>query len=156
MKKHRPDAFFWIASGDQEYFKTLAEGIAPEDIRIEKLPYEKLPELLPAADLGCLMRQRGIVNRVSSPVKFPEYMANGIPVIIGPESGEYTNVVQTNKVGAVADPDDAETWDDSIKTFFDLYNTDDTNSTDLRKRCFETAARLSWQHYRPSIKKEFS
>ena len=43
--------------------------------------YEKVPSYLNAADIAVIWRDRSIVNKVASPVKFSEYICCGLPVI---------------------------------------------------------------------------
>jgi len=147
------NAYFWILSHEKETFKRLlCEAELPSDCwHVDSKPYNELGEWLPAADIGCLMRPGGLINRVSSPVKFPEYMINGLSVVVGPEVGEYTELVRKEKVGVVVDPGDDATWVPAIEALSTLL--EDRES--LRKRCFKVARQLSWQGNEQRISDEF-
>jgi glycosyltransferase involved in cell wall biosynthesis len=105
IKRRLPAAYLWILTPDHDRFSRLLADVAPEDHRIEYCPHHQLAERLPAADFGFLLRKRGLINRVASPVKFPEYLASGLPVVIGPEVGDYTALVNAHRLGTVVDPE---------------------------------------------------
>jgi glycosyltransferase involved in cell wall biosynthesis len=56
-------------------------------------------------DLGLLLRDAHPVNRVASPVKFAEYLACGVPVLISPGVGDCPRIVERERVGFVFRPD---------------------------------------------------
>lgn len=58
---------------------------------------------LNAADYGTLFREDTIMNNVASPTKFAEYMLAGLPTIISPGVGDYTEYVAEKKLGFVVD-----------------------------------------------------
>ena len=47
------------------------------------------------------MRHDSITNRVSSPVKFGEYLQAGLKILISNHIGDYSRLVQENKLGLV-------------------------------------------------------
>ena len=64
---------------------------------------DEVPLYLAAADYGLLVREPSVTNRVSSPVKFAEYMAAGLPVIISEGIGDYSALVKDKACGHLAD-----------------------------------------------------
>jgi hypothetical protein len=56
-----------------------------------------------AADYGLLIREESVTNKVSSPVKFAEYLAAGLPVIISKHIGDYSSFVQEKNCGKLVD-----------------------------------------------------
>lgn len=62
---------------------------------------DKVRNLLVAADYGILVREDSVTNKVSSPVKFAEYLACGLPVIISNNIGDYPLFVKQHKAGIV-------------------------------------------------------
>jgi hypothetical protein len=53
------------------------------------------------ADYGLLVRERSTTNRVAAPTKFAEYLAAGLRVLISPEVGDYSELVQVHDLGIV-------------------------------------------------------
>jgi glycosyltransferase involved in cell wall biosynthesis len=60
-----------------------------------------------ACDFGVLIREEAITNRVASPTKFAEYLAAGLPVLISPHVGDFSDMVQGSELGLVL-ADDAK------------------------------------------------
>jgi glycosyltransferase involved in cell wall biosynthesis len=67
---------------------------------ISVLPNE-VPLYLIAADYGMLIREESITNQVASPVKFAEYLACGLKIIISNNLGDYTEFVINNNCGSL-------------------------------------------------------
>ena len=62
-----------------------------------------MSDYLSACDFGWMVRENTITNQVASPVKFAEYLAAGLEVIIGEQLGDYSEYVVTNKAGFIWD-----------------------------------------------------
>ena len=72
---------------------------------------DPLPQLRPAgleaarlgetADVAMLIRKDKTVNRVASPTKFGEYLLCGLPVIISPNVGESSSIIEEHRLGIV-------------------------------------------------------
>ncbi|MGZ3921461.1 MAG: glycosyltransferase [Bacteroidia bacterium] len=71
----------------------------PGKVYCKKVSPSEVPAYLSIADYGLLIREKSITNRVASPVKFAEYLACGLPVIISEELGDYSEFVNENKCG---------------------------------------------------------
>lgn len=61
--------------------------------------HDKVPEYLSVADYGWLVREQSVTNEVASPVKFAEYIACGLKVIISNNLGDYSNWVLKHNLG---------------------------------------------------------
>jgi hypothetical protein len=77
-------------------------GVEP-GVTIRAVPHGAIGAYLAAGDLGLLVRRPGPVNRVASPVKFAEYLACGVPVLVSPGVGDCPGVVKRAGVGFVLD-----------------------------------------------------
>ncbi|HTA26648.1 MAG TPA: hypothetical protein VK809_02585 [Bacteroidia bacterium] len=64
---------------------------------------EKVQDYLSVADYGLLYRENSVTNKVSSPVKFAEYLAAGLSVIISDNVGDYSSFVKEQKCGMLFD-----------------------------------------------------
>jgi glycosyltransferase involved in cell wall biosynthesis len=71
---------------------------------LRAVPHGEIHHYLAVADLGLLLRERNSVNRVASPVKFAEYLACGLPVLVSPGVGDFSSFVRTEQVGYVLEP----------------------------------------------------
>lgn len=146
-----PDALFWVFTPDQARFAALLSHLPASAWRVEFQPHHRLAGLLAAADAGCLLRRRSVVNRVASPLKFAEYLACGLPVIIGPEVGQYSELVARQGLGVVVDPDRPDAWSDAIDGVLAMLA-----DRDLGGRCRQAAEQLSWQAVMPELARVFA
>jgi hypothetical protein len=73
----------------------------PKQVVCKKVDPIDVPNYLIAADYGLLIREKSITNKVASPVKFAEYLACGLNVIISEDLGDYTEFVLKNNCGFV-------------------------------------------------------
>ena len=84
----------------------LREAGFPSDrTRVLSVEHREVARYLAAADLGILGRNlfapSMLVNRVSSPIKFGEYLASGTPVVISEGIGDFAALTQSHRVGVV-------------------------------------------------------
>ncbi len=85
-------------SGEDDNISKLKSEF-PNQVFSEKVSQHKVPEYLLMADYGLLIREESITNKVASPVKFAEYLACGLKVIISKNLGDYSNFVVKNNCG---------------------------------------------------------
>lgn len=71
----------------------------PERVKNKFLKPEEVSDYLLAGDYGLLIREKSITNKVASPVKFAEYLACGLKVIISEEIGDYSEMVEKEDLG---------------------------------------------------------
>ncbi len=88
---------------------------------------------LAVSDLGLLLRERNSVNRVASPVKFAEYLASGLPVLVSPGVGDCPDIVRRDRVGYVLD---------ASAQLSRIVSEIVADRAVLRNRCREVAAQL--------------
>ena len=80
---------------------TQLEGKFPHRIFSKHIEPEEVPSYLVAADYGLLIREETITNQVASPVKFAEYLACGLKVLISNHLGDYTDFTKDNNAGCL-------------------------------------------------------
>jgi glycosyltransferase involved in cell wall biosynthesis len=78
--------------------------------------HQSVHQYLNAADYGLLIRRDELLNRVSCPTKFAEYLACGLAVITTPWAGHGPDIVAQYHAGLVINPLQIET--DELKYFF--------------------------------------
>lgn len=68
----------------------------PKKVICKKVKPNEVPQYLLAGDYGLLIRENSITNQVASPVKFAEYLACGLKVIISNNIGDYSDLINKN------------------------------------------------------------
>lgn len=63
------------------------------------VPHAAVNDLLAVCDYGWLVREQSTTNKVASPVKYAEYLAAGLQVIISPEIGDFSELTRKEQVG---------------------------------------------------------
>jgi glycosyltransferase involved in cell wall biosynthesis len=91
-------------SGARKYFN----GIDKEDYLLISVPNREVPAYLNAADVSILLREKNLVNRVASPIKFGEYLCCGLPVIMTPGIGDTEEIIEKYGIGKLLNPNDLE------------------------------------------------
>ena len=87
---------------------------SPADVKIEQLQKtfpgqvfrkhlnsNEVADNLLVGDYGLLIRENSVTNKVASPLKYAEYLASGLNVIISKELGDYTQLSSQKKWGYV-------------------------------------------------------
>ncbi len=77
--------FLILTAEDTNELMELAaqQGLDEKQFIVRQVPHDKVPAYLSACDIGFLIREDITVNRVASPTKLGEYLACGLPVIVG-------------------------------------------------------------------------
>jgi len=75
-------------------FKKFADRI-----NTKWLKPEEVGSLMIVADYGILIREQSVTNQVASPVKFAEYLACGLQVLISEGIGDFTDFVKQQNCG---------------------------------------------------------
>lgn len=95
-----------IISGQKKEFQHIIKEKCPhyfsETIFCSAQKHE-VPELLAAADMAFLLRKDDILNTVSCPTKFGEYLACGLPAITTAWAGHAPSIVNDYGVGIIVD-----------------------------------------------------
>lgn len=73
----------------------------PDRVKKIWLQHEEVFHVLASADYGWLVRESSVTNEVASPVKFAEYLASGLNVLISEGLGDYSDFVLEHHCGHV-------------------------------------------------------
>lgn len=95
----RQNKILFLSDKDENILKL--EKDFPDQVICKKLPPAEVPVYLAASDYGLLIREESITNKVASPVKFAEYLACGLKVIISENLGDYTEFVMQHSCGYI-------------------------------------------------------
>lgn len=67
--------------------------------------HNEVVDYLDICDIGLLLREKSITNKVASPVKCAEYLSRGLKVLITPDIGDYSEQIKKNELGVVIELD---------------------------------------------------
>jgi glycosyltransferase involved in cell wall biosynthesis len=113
-----------------------SRSISPAEYRVLSLAHETIPSILVAADLGLLLRKESIVNRLASPMKFPEYLMSGVPVIATDNIGDISNQIRSFRLGLIYDKTDPAIPGE-LHSWLEYVQSED--GTAIKRRCREFA-----------------
>jgi hypothetical protein len=71
----------------------------PSQVIRKHLNSAQVAQYLIVGDYGLLIREDSVTNQVASPVKFAEYLACGLKVIISQKLGDYTELAEQKNWG---------------------------------------------------------
>ena len=83
--------------------KDLIGKTTIQNINIKSLTHEEVKKDLVNYDFGFLIRDNILLNNVASPIKYLEYIGNGVIPIISEGVGDYTQETINNNIGIVVD-----------------------------------------------------
>ncbi len=89
----------FLASEEENIQKLMDEF--PGQVIRKWVNHNEVPFILTACDIGILIREESVTNKVASPTKFAEYLSAGLPVIISENLGDYSAFVKAQKCGYV-------------------------------------------------------
>jgi len=101
MKSHAKVVLYFLSSKTREVVQLMETY--PGRVLQNQVPPEQVGRHLMICDYGLLIRERNTTNEVASPVKFAEYLAAGLNVIISDGIGDYPEFVKTHGCGYVLD-----------------------------------------------------
>lgn len=104
MKRRIENLFMLFLTHEPSMIGPMVEAkIDGRDVQIIRVPHREVPGYLCAADVGILLREDNLTNRVAAPIKFSEYMCCGLPCIISENIGDTAQVVRNGHAGIVID-----------------------------------------------------
>jgi glycosyltransferase involved in cell wall biosynthesis len=102
------EAFLLFLTNNISLARKYFNGIDDKDYLVISVPYREVPTYLNAADMGILLREKNLVNRVASPIKFGEYLSCGLPVIISSGIGDTEEIIEQHGIGKLIDLKDLD------------------------------------------------
>ena len=79
----------------------------PGQVARRWVEHEQVRAILQDCDIGLLLRDARVTNRVASPTKFAEYLSAGLPVAISSSVGDFSGMVREDHLGQVMEDGDA-------------------------------------------------
>ena len=100
LKASTSNKIIFLAKAEENIEKLEKEF--PGQVLRQWVKHHEVPFVLAACDMGILIRDISITNKVASPTKFAEYLSAGLPVIISEEVGDYSDFVKIHQCGIIA------------------------------------------------------
>lgn len=90
-----------------------------EKMRFYSLDSQDVVKYLALADIGLLLREDILTNRVASPIKAAEYMAAGLALALSPNIGDISNMVVKNNLGVILNETDKLSIEEQLIAYID-------------------------------------
>jgi hypothetical protein len=91
------------------------------------------------------------MNRIASPTKFAEYLMAGLPLLITPHVGDYSDLVESEHLGKVVDVSRISNADYACAVVKEVLL-----DSSIKARCIDYATRnLTWQSYSEQVRCAF-
>jgi glycosyltransferase involved in cell wall biosynthesis len=133
-----------------------ASGIAESRALIVGAPHDQVWRYLCAADCGCILKQRGRLNRTWQPVKLGEYLAAGLPVVVSCGIGRVDDMITASGAGLAVDlfdGDDADLASEAVRVHDALRN----DATRMRERALQLCSdEFLWSRYVDRVRHAYS
>jgi glycosyltransferase involved in cell wall biosynthesis len=128
-----------LAQSPPEMMKSLlrARGVSADDFLVRAVSQGEVPEYLSAADVALLFLKPGYAAHATSPTKFAEYLAAGLPVVCNAGIGDVDDLVEGDRIGVVLREFTATAYDDALDAVERLR----VECEALARRCRHAAAR---------------
>jgi glycosyltransferase involved in cell wall biosynthesis len=97
------DVHLTIITKQKEEAKQIIIKNKINNFNIKSLTHKEVIKDLINYDFGFLLRDNIVVNNVASPIKFLEYISNGVIPIITKGIGDYSYITKKNNIGVLVD-----------------------------------------------------
>ncbi len=77
------------------------QKLFPRQVICKHLNSNKVHEYLMVGDYGLLIRENSITNKVASPLKYAEYLASGLKIILSENLGDYSQLSSQKNWGII-------------------------------------------------------
>lgn len=152
IQQHCPRAFFFAITTHPErmWIEIEKAGMDSKQVRVVSAAPKDVPRLLAAADVGLLLRDQSVVNKVASPLKFAEYIAAGVPAVMTPNLGDYSAFAIHNQCGVVVNIENTD--EELAEVLRQWCVTRQAEGEAYAKRCFLNAqTHFSWETHRATV-----
>ena len=141
LLKEKPEAHvLWLTTGNHEQLRTLMRnrGIEEKDYTVLAATTAEVPSYLSASDAGLAFIKRCFSKLASSPTKYAEYLACGLPLIINCGIGDSDTLITREETGVLVDELTETAYRSAIAALADFV----VHPEQVRRRNREVAERL--------------
>jgi glycosyltransferase involved in cell wall biosynthesis len=104
IKRHIKNAHLLVFTRQIEQANRILSTRLPDNAyRTDFVDTQKLNCYIRQCDMGFLLRDRHIVNLVSSPIKFNDYVSAGLPILISKRIGDSEDIVRKYNLGIMVE-----------------------------------------------------
>jgi glycosyltransferase involved in cell wall biosynthesis len=132
---YKDSAFFILSQTEKSWIERQVSYELKDKVIIDSAKPEKVPQIMTNANVGIFFIKPCFSKTASSPTKFGEYLACGLPVIINKGIGDTEKIVKDNRIGVVVENFSVLEYKNKIIEMKALLK----EGEDLRKRCKRTA-----------------
>lgn len=105
IHNQNPNIKFRVISRDTRT-QILSTGIAPSSIEfVGSENFEEIADFLKESEVGFLIRENNLINRVSFPTKLAEYLASGSWVVASDIDWDISDIIKKYDVGLLINPE---------------------------------------------------
>ena len=98
-----------VITRERDEAQTILKSRAVKNYELLTLPHDQVIENISDCHFGFILREISMINLVSSPIKFLEYLQAGVAPVISSGIGDYSELVAKERIGIVvpdfANPD---------------------------------------------------
>ncbi|TKX41338.1 glycosyltransferase [Halorubrum sp. CGM4_25_10-8A] len=123
LQKLKPGAQLHILNkGQHDYIQEKLDeyGISSENVTVESVEHERVPEKVRKMDAGIFFYRQTFSKKGTSPTKMGEFLASGIPCISNVGVGDVESLLTDNDIGVVLDNFTSEEKEEAMKELIEL------------------------------------
>lgn len=152
MKLRKKDSRFFfllLTNSDCKPYEKTLERIGHENYEIKSLDFSEMPDWIFKMDVSFALRENRPLNIVSSPTKLSESLAAGVPVIVTKASGDYADMIESEKNGLVLE--DLSLSDTDIERIYNFCLNVKKNRPLFFDVCRDTVKNRTWKKYADNL-----
>jgi glycosyltransferase involved in cell wall biosynthesis len=103
--ERRPEARLLVVNRNEHDFiraRLARSGLAPERVELVAAEHRDVPELISLMNAAAALRKPSYSQVACAPTKLAEYLGCGVPCLVNPGVGDVVEIVEQDRVGAVA------------------------------------------------------
>lgn len=145
-EKKRNSRFFILTNGEIGDFRELPEALR-QRIVVKKVPHGDVKYYLALSDVGIVIRDNNLVNRVAAPTKIAEYVTSGVQLLYSGDIGILSDLKTLAALENMIDIDANPEWDtmlvgrcptNDLSVYIDYFDMDKRQNETLQmlSSCF--------------------
>ena len=113
--KYQKAKFLLLTNGELKELSQLDDNVRNRIIK-KTVPHKEMPYYLAMTNVGIVMRDDNMVNRVAAPTKIAEYITNGVAILYKGHIGVIDDLKRVDPTLGLINIDDDKNWLEMIGT----------------------------------------